>query len=294
MQLHQPAQASLQSTESLQVPGAPAKLVMDAANTPTSPKNFRTDPGLMMSGSGVFSAAAMPGMASRLPATQVVDVDLRQETHLFVNGAPVSWYGYKDDANLGLSHDQVLAAQAHSQRQLQQEKAITFDYIPKKSVKLVDPVRDPKTVQTEEQVATAAGWGYLRLTVPDHHRPQDSEVDRFTSFVRGLPPQTWLHFHCRGGVGRTTTFMAMYDMMHNARSKSFDAILQHQTQIGGKDLSTEAHSSDPIAQERHTFLRSFYDYAKANTDNFRTSYSTWRTAADQQRQDDQQRADEQR
>ena len=34
-------------------------------------------------------------------------------------------------------------------------------------------------------------------------------VDYFIDFVENQPENTWLHFHCKAGAGRTTTFMIM-------------------------------------------------------------------------------------
>ncbi|WP_052229687.1 hypothetical protein [Streptomyces sp. CT34] len=269
--------------------------IIDTADTPALPKNFRvTDtaakpgPGgkapsltglatLHASGSGVFSVAGLRTVNDHLPAGHgpVVDVDLRQESHLYVNGMPVSWFGNKDDANIGLSHDQVLADEQRRQEQLERTGSVSFDWIPGKSVKPDGPVRDPKSVRTEADVVEQAGWRYVRLTVPDHHRPQDNEVDRFVALVRSLPQGTWLHFHCRAGVGRTTTFMAMYDMMRNARRVPLDDILRRQALIGGKDLTAEAHSNKPEARERAAFLRVFYAYVQQNTDGFKAPYSRW-------------------
>lgn len=38
-------------------------------------------------------------------------------------------------------------------------------------------------------------------------------IDEFIKLYKSLPKDAWLHFHCEAGKGRTTTFLAMYDMM---------------------------------------------------------------------------------
>jgi hypothetical protein len=35
----------------------------------------------------------------------------------------------------------------------------------------------------------------------------------------GLNPADWVHCHCHGGDGRTTTFLTLFDMVHWAKSK---------------------------------------------------------------------------
>ena len=67
--------------------------------------------------------------------------------------------------------------------------------------------------------------GYCRFPTTDHVRPRDTEVDAFVAFASTLPTDTWLHFHCRGGDGRTTTFLVMHDTMHNAPGVSIEDIL---------------------------------------------------------------------
>jgi hypothetical protein len=85
-------------------------------------------------------------------------------------------------------------------------------------------------------VAIELGLEYLRLPTTDHVRPRDSEVDEFVRFALDLAPGTWLHFHCRGGDGRTTTFFVMHDIMHNAPEVSVEDILKRQHLLGGSEL----------------------------------------------------------
>ncbi|MFC5720705.1 hypothetical protein ACFP1Z_11075 [Streptomyces gamaensis] len=275
------------------VTSRPAQLVVDVADAAGLPKRFRTSAekpgaprgdgklpdltgldGLRAAGSAAPSAQGLVAVAHRLPG-RTVDVDLRQETHLFVNGMGVSWFGRDNNANLDLGHAAVLTAEDKAKALLAHESSITFADIPKKSVRQDGPVRDPKRVQSEEETARAAGLGYLRLTVPDHHRPQDEEVDRFVAFVRKQSPDTWLYFHCRGGKGRTTTFMAMYDMMRNAQRVGYEDILRRQQLLGGTDLLGADDTEGGQALARKEFLRSFHAYARTNTDGFATPYSTW-------------------
>jgi Inositol hexakisphosphate len=125
-----------------------------------------------------------------------------------------------------------------------------------------------------------SGVDYLRLPTTDHCRPRDSEVQDFVSFETTLPANTWLHFHCRGGDGRTTIFMAMHDIIHNAPADSLSAILARQHQIGGVDLSrvsaSPAKFAYPFDVERVAFLPSFYQYVcDAKPGGFTLPWSVW-------------------
>jgi hypothetical protein len=114
--------------------------------------------------------------------------------------------------------------------------------------------------------------------VTDREAPTDAEVDRFIRLVRELPDGEWLHFHCKAGHGRTTAFMAMYDMMRNAKKVSLDDILKRQFLIGGIDLAADPLKDDwryDGAVSRRKSLERFYQYCKANNDGFKQSWSEW-------------------
>ena len=104
---------------------------------------------------------------------------------------------------------------------------------------------------------------YIRIPVTDGNLPTDDMVKYFIDFVSKLPNDTWLHFHCKEGIGRTTTFMIMYDIMKNYKDVSLDDIIKRQVV-----LST---ISDKSAQDFYTgnhfkFLSDFYNsYTAKNT-----------------------------
>ena len=50
--------------------------------------------------------------------------DLRQETHIFVNGLPVSWYASRDWANVGRSQPEIKAGEAVRLQSLKPESEI--------------------------------------------------------------------------------------------------------------------------------------------------------------------------
>ena len=70
---------------------------------------------LRASGSGEFS---MEGLKALLPRTQgpVTVFDLRQETHLFVNDLPLSWYASHDWANVGRTQADIEKQEAERVR----------------------------------------------------------------------------------------------------------------------------------------------------------------------------------
>jgi len=129
------------------------------------------------------------------------------------------------------------------------------------------------------------GASYVRLTVTDHARPLDHEVDRFILAVRALPENAWAHFHCEAGRGRTTTFMVLYDMLRNANRVSLDDIVRRQKILGyGYDVLQAPESRNwkaPYTADRAAFIRAFYNDARANPNGQPKLWSEWLKAGAQ-------------
>lgn len=236
---------------------------------------------LNISGSGQFSEKGLRRMRQLIGEGPAMIVDLRQECHGFVNGMAVCWFGTHNNANKGLSREQVEEQEAQRLRGLREAAEVAFDYLEGKSaeVHLPGPISSPVTVLSEKELAKQEGFLYTRFFVTDHHRPGDDEVDRFITFVNSQTNEIWLHFHCRGGVGRTTTFMLMYDMMRNAKRVGLSDILERHRLSGGRDMYRMDPQRDGYkyapAVERLAFLQQFYQYCADDQDGFETSWSEW-------------------
>lgn len=193
-------------------------------------------------------------------------LDLREESHAIVDGHPTTWIAPDDWGNVGLSTAEVLADEAARIEALKQQDEVSFLNYPdlkKERAPHVTTLPAP-TILDEKTFVEQAGGQYHRLPVTDHVRPDRARVDAFVSLVRSLPPDTWLHVHCKGGKGRTTSAMVMFDMLHNAGKVSAEDILARQTAIGGSDLVTIGGGRTELKQDRLDFLLEFHAYAKAN------------------------------
>ncbi len=250
----------------------PLTLILNSENLPGQlPRNFRLEPMLKASGSGQFSENGLKALLEKIPAGHAITVvDLRQESHGFVNGIAVSWYAPRDAANVGRSLAAIEADEAERLQELCKEKNIAIHRIVNKPQDVIEksetiPVVVEKTA-TEKNLTESFKIGYFRIPVTDHLPPPEEQLERFLAFIQTLPANSWLHFHCEAGEGRTTTFLTLYDILKNCKRDSFDAIIWRQHQLGGINLSEMPSKESwkyPFAVERLNFLQKFYQSCKA-------------------------------
>ncbi|MGH7982761.1 MAG: fused DSP-PTPase phosphatase/NAD kinase-like protein [Candidatus Udaeobacter sp.] len=237
---------------------------------------------LRASGSGEFTPEGLKLVLARTRGPVTV-FDLRQETHIFVNDLPVSWYASRDWANVGRSQSAIEADETTRVQSLKPGTEIgirTGEAVKKGNAASATLQRvTVASAGTERDVVGGAGAGYVRIAVTDHARPLDDEVDRFVLAVRALPENAWAHFHCEAGRGRTTTFMVLYDMLRNANRVSLEDIVRRQKILGYDydvlQLSEPGDWRAPYTKDRLAFVRAFYDYARANPNGRPQLWSGW-------------------
>lgn len=259
----------------------------------TIPKKFRTmkdelsDPSytivdglrdLPVSGSGqFFDVGLLYGLSvigDVAPEFTIVIVDLREESHGLVNGIPISWTnGETNDANLGKSVEQIELDEWERLEKIKKQGVLIVSLKDNEGTKKIII----NSALTERQFVESLGLSYLRMPITDHIRPTDEYVDQFIKFMTSLPKKTWLHFHCKGGSGRTTTILALNDMMHNASKISFDDCCERQNLLGGKDLRDldEESFKYEVSKERLAFIKEFYEYCREVPD-FHITWSEWK------------------
>lgn len=272
-------------------------LVLDSLDQDRLPLHFRradgpfTRPGaplptrqgldrLRLSGSHQFSRGELARLARELPPGAVV-VDLRQESHGFVNGTAVSWFVPKDFGNEGRTTEEIDADEKTRLADLaQQGRALILEVLAKDDAGLISSSREIRervdSAWTEAELIRSVGFEPVRLPVRDHSRPSDDAVERYLAFRAGIAPGSWLHFHCHAGEGRTTVFLAMEDMLVNACEVGFEDIVRRQGMLGGLDLLLSTPGwKRPYAVERREFLRAFHAYARANPGGRPLNWSRW-------------------
>lgn len=274
-------------------------LVQDMAKKSELPRNFRSTANLVgassagvnltgledlrIAGGGQFSVPALQEILKQLQITKLTVIDLREESHGFVDGTAISWYAPHDAINAGKTMMQIEQDQSALLEKLAHEKHINIYKIQKKTkaeaiAKAASAKYPVHSVSSEEEFVESMNMRYERIYVQDFHAPAPEQVDRFLAVVKAIPKGEWIYLHCRAGVGRTSTFMAMYDMLHHAKELTFEEVLARQAAIGGKDFNTLPEQGKwkyPYAVERLDFLKKFYEYARSNQDDFKTSWSEW-------------------
>lgn len=257
-------------------------LIIDNKNIETLPDHFRktTDLSLMnmkfinlegmnnlnISGSQQFSPSnidlILKNIDTKLP---FIVVDLRQESHGFINCLPVSYENEHNNANSGLSISKVLIKEKHNLSKIKLGKQLSFYND--------DCTIIPTIVQNERNICSKKSLGYIRITATDEIPPSPQDIDYFIEMIKKRPKQCWYHFHCKEGIGRTTSFMIFYDMMKNYDKVSENDLILRQIAIAPnfsdddiKDLSSE---------RRIKLFHLFYEYCSKYGKDFSVSFSKY-------------------
>lgn len=276
-------------------------LVLDVSGDPKLPDNFRTSTTLFpqgtdnppprtgldnlnASGSAQFTGSNLIRMitAINLPAGMTgYIVDLRKESHGFLDNTPVSWYGFWNLDNKDRSPDAVYNSEKNALSVLDTQRKTTAYQMSDRNGQLNFAARRlsfRNAYPEQALVANNSNFKYMRFYVLDGYPPDNTQIDAFVEFVKSLKEPTWLHFHDLAGVGRATTFLALYDIIRNAKQVSLDTILKRQKLIGGLDLQDTTGLADwevPIAQKRLHVINSFYNYVIDPEGYDKRSYSEW-------------------
>lgn len=212
-------------------------------------------------------------------------LDLRQETHGYVNGNHVSWYGYINWSNIGRRREDIMHEEDslfHSLR----GKTIVAGKISSSNNYIMSNAQYIKvsvdSAWTEKEMVEHYGLRYLRLTALDHVFPCDYVIDQFLDIYRSLPERAWVHMHCQAGRGRTTLWMSFFDMLRNPDLPMKD-ILYRQTQLGGTSLYYQGQRKGEqkwrvsLFAETSYLVPLLYAYVQDNKQNgYSVSWSEWK------------------
>ena len=212
----------------------------------------------------------------------IIDVDLRQESHVYLNNNAINLTTQYNWINQGKTDQEALVSEENWLNSLAQQSSVSDVLTPDqfKLGQFSEGTNIPvQSLENEKRVAENVGLQYIRLMVSDHMAPNDETVDKFVDLVKTLPPQTWLHVHCRGGAGRSTTFMALYDMLKNADRVSFNDIINRQAAVSPYYNLFDIDRKDPnltiYYKKRLQFLAQFYQFATDSLRGYAGNWSDW-------------------
>ena len=195
--------------------------------------------------------------------------DLREESHGFVQGHSIYWHGPRNDANKGIALD-ILLPQEHEQlKNLKKQSVVSA---PLKKLWRDPPLKNSVFAlsthepYTEKALVQGAGSHYIRVPITDHCPPTPHQVDLFLSYFRDLPKEAISVFHCKGGWGRTTTFMVLSDIWMNHDKASCTEIIARQAAFPeSMDLAHHQVLDNKWkiekSKERLKLIQDFYEYA---------------------------------
>ncbi|BCA94706.1 protein-tyrosine-phosphatase [Legionella antarctica] len=240
---------------------------------------------LFISGSAAPTLGNMIWLRKTLGKTHsVYIIDLRQETHLYINGLPISLFYKRDEINWGKTPRAISDAEYSWVEYFLSSGVAKINKLgkPQAGFKVpIEPVIVPiKEAYTEQQAAQKAGVAYVRIEVPDYHPPTPGQVDQFIAIINNAPLNTWLHVHCAAGKGRTTTFMIMRDILANAKYVHLKDIITRQAGLGGIDLFGRSPSiaAQPWKKEYHCarkdYIKLFYTFVHSGAAANQT-FTSW-------------------
>ena len=235
---------------------------------------------LNISGSVQFSVSQFRTLADDLrrlaDGRQIVIVDLRAESHCFLNGVPVSWQEMNNWGNLFLTLDEIEADEAERFEPLLGQTVQVSGTLPSSEPSEITVT----SVMSEKELVESEGFTYLRIDCSDHSFPTPAEIDAFIDFVKSVDTDdTWFHFHCGGGKGRTGVFMMLYDKMKNPQVSDKD-IMYRQAQMGSNyPIYTGTDANAPMYAEKAEMTPILYRYVEENAaDGYAVSWTEWLSA----------------
>lgn len=231
---------------------------------------------LNISGSAQFSVNQFKELAPKLREynKRVYIIDTRLESHGFINDIAYSWCGKKNAANLGKTREEIEGDEKGLSSVIGSTLTAytAVDDEPDQAVEI-----EAKSWQTERELVEGEGFYYHRLACPDHCWPPAEVIDEFIEFANGIDMNnSWLHFHCQAGKGRTGAFMTIYDMMKNP-GVACDDILLRQAMTGSGNLYDKSSEDSSFSQkERCVLARAVYAYIQENCKkDYIEKWSTW-------------------
>jgi hypothetical protein len=220
-----------------------------------------------------YTNAPFRTMQDRISSAE--QVDLRGLRELLASGGPSVDF---DDLSKRLSHVKsriIIVDGTHQSQGYFKKIPTTFLNYKSNDTDLRHVIRrliytysfkeHPELVTPESEIAKQYGFEYKNIRIESKIPSSDEAIDTFINFIDTLPENTWVHFHCHHGKGRTSMMLTMYDIMKNAPTVSIQDIVKRQYLLGSVDLSNtiswrkaKGTYTSKTLESRKKFIEEFY------------------------------------
>jgi len=230
----------------------------------TMQDNIPTDKSVNLTGLRELSASggpilAFPRLKKKLGFVKkpIIIIDGMKEHHGFIQGIPITFFGYH-------RHKPELR------------------YILRRLFFTGTSSMKPELIVQESEMAKQYGVGYQNIRIDSKLVTPDDAVDEFVAYFDKAPENTWFHFHCRHGKGRTSLALVMFDIMKNAPKVALEEILKRQYLLGSVNLLDTAvwrnNSTYPSKslKRRKDFIIQFYAFICQRKTGGIPTWSAWR------------------
>lgn len=220
---------------------------------------------LNLIGCGQFNVKDIEALHQKNQKTLHV-VDLREESHGFIDGVPISWFAQKNSMNKGLKTEEIIEKEKAMLEGLKGLGTIGAHSIIEKGEGVIADVAEtvikkPSLIQTEPELMQSMNIQYHRAPVTDLNAPEPTIIEQYIHEMQTIPKGAQTLLHCRAGAGRTTSFMVLWDIYNNADKLAFDEIILRQYLIGGIDIVDALNGpmyKRAEALKRYEVLADFY------------------------------------
>jgi len=236
------------------------------------------------SASGQYSVQGLQMLQEQIVDSSCCIMDLREESHFFADGAAITvCQGEENDANKGLSVDEIQEREKGLVRQIDLSKKIQASVRKKTKVKTeeievkkiisfesgqllsVNKARsEQEVIQNELQVS------YKLFPITDHNmKAVGLKVDELvTSILSCVSSGTnWIHFHCQAGKARSAMAMMLAIILFEAKRETLENI---EALFTAPDFHFEARKYKKFKE----FFAHFYTYCRDSAPQ-EISWSTW-------------------
>ncbi len=253
------------------------KTLIRNSKRPWDTLNLRYLPVEGMSGSGQYSKEQLQQILSEIETRYKISrgkmlvVDLRGEAHVFADEEPISILDKKDESTATKEYrstqENLIKEKLANQNITLIPHRFTVNHPPMISREVLEkqPItRVFRKIETEEEVTQGLRVHYVRIPIPDYSAPTLAQIQFFEDAIKKSGAE-WVHIHCHGGLGRSTTFMAVLDMIRQP-NLSLDEIIERQWKAGGRDMKgpPEAGQRPEDAARILDILKN--EYAKRHSD----------------------------